>query len=139
DIAGAASAARRDAFRYGDADRFPIGDDSARADAIQFLSGATVKECAERVAAELVARLGDTTVRDRATGVRRQARAADVAILFRSRDSHREFESALDRAGVPTYVYKGLGFFDADEIQDAIALLRYLADPRSNLRAATLL
>jgi ATP-dependent helicase/nuclease subunit A len=62
-----------------------------------------------------------------------------VAILFRSRDSHREFEAALDRLGVPTYVYKGLGFFDADEVQDAVALLRYLADPLSDLRAATLL
>ena len=67
------------------------------------------------------------------------AQPADIAILFRSRDSHREFEAALERRGVPTYVYKGLGFFDADEIQDAVALLRYLADPLSNLRAAALL
>jgi ATP-dependent exoDNAse (exonuclease V) beta subunit len=78
-------------------------------------------------------------VRDRTTGVRRDARAADVAILFRSRDSHRDFEAALERRGVSTYVYKGLGFFDADEIQDAIAILRYLADPLSDLRAAALL
>ena len=62
-----------------------------------------------------------------------------MAILFRSRDSHREFEQALERRGVPTYVYKGLGFFEADEIQDVVALLRYLADPLSNLRAAALL
>ena len=80
-----------------------------------------------------------TTVRDRATGLAREAGAADIAILFRSRDSHRDFEAALDRRGVSTYVYKGLGFFDADEIQDAVALLRYLADPLSDLRAATLL
>jgi ATP-dependent helicase/nuclease subunit A len=78
-------------------------------------------------------------VRDRTTGVAREAGAADLAILFRSRDSHRDFEAALDRRGVSTYVYKGLGFFDADEIQDAVALLRYLADPLSDLRAATLL
>jgi ATP-dependent exoDNAse (exonuclease V) beta subunit len=64
---------------------------------------------------------------------------ADVAILFRSRDSHRDFESALAGRGVPTYVYKGLGFFDAPEVQDAVALVRYLADPLSNLRAAALL
>src|SRR5205807_7541773 len=55
------------------------------------------------------------------------------------RDSNPDFETALERRGVPTYVYKGLGFFDADEVQDAVALLRYLADPLSNLRAATLL
>ena len=94
---------------------------------------------AERVADEIARLLDGTTVRDRTTGLSRAARPADIAILFRSRDSHRDFEAALDRRGVPTYVYKGLGFFDADEIQDAVAVLRYLADPLSNLRAATLL
>ena len=64
---------------------------------------------------------------------------ADIAVLFRSRDSHREYEAAIDRRGIPTYVYKGLGFFDADEIQDAIALLRFLARPTSDLRAVSLL
>jgi hypothetical protein len=47
---------------------------------------------------------------------------SDVAILFRSRDSHREFEAALERRGIGAYVYKGLGFFDADEIKDVLAL-----------------
>ena len=59
----------------------------------------------------------------------RQARPGDIAILFRSRASHREFEHALERRGIPTYVYKGLGFFDADEIKDLTALIRYLANP----------
>ena len=48
----------------------------------------------------------------------RSARPGDIAILFRSRTSHREFEHALELRGIPTYVYKGLGFFDADEIKD---------------------
>ena len=91
------------------------------------------------VADEIVRLLSSATVRDRQTGVRRAARPADIAILFRSRDSHREFEAALERRGVPTYVYKGLGFFDAPEIQDAVALLRFLADPTSDLRAAAFL
>ena len=103
------------------------------------LVGDSVTAAADRVAAEIVRLLADATVRDRATGVRRAAQPADIAILFRSRDSHREFEKALERRGVSTYVYKGLGFFDADEVQDAVALLRYLADPLSNLRAAALL
>jgi ATP-dependent helicase/nuclease subunit A len=148
---------RPDAFRYGDRDRFPVdagfpttvgvdpgrpqvgappSDDDA---AVNFIVGDTVQAAAERVADEVVHLLSSVLVRDRTTGVRREARAADVAILFRSRDSHREFEASLDRRGVPTYVYKGLGFFDADEVQDAVALLRYLADPLSDLRAATFL
>ena len=94
---------------------------------------------ADAVADEIVRLLSGTTVRDRTTGVAREAGAADIAILFRSRDSHRDFEAALDRRGISTYVYKGLGFFEADEIQDAVAVLRYLADPLSDVRAATLL
>jgi ATP-dependent helicase/nuclease subunit A len=137
---------RRDAFRYGDSDRFPEtvrlkADTTSEQDddAVGFIVGDSVRAAADRVGDEIVRLLSGTTVRDRATGLRRNARPADVGILFRSRDSHREFEAALERRGVPTYVYKGLGFFDADEIQDAVALLRYLADPLSDLRATTLL
>jgi ATP-dependent helicase/nuclease subunit A len=99
----------------------------------------SVRATADRVAGEIGRLLSVATVHDRTTGVLRAARPADVAIMFRSRDNHREFEAALDRVRVPTYVYKGLGFFEADEIQDAVAVLRYLADPLSPLRAATLL
>ena len=80
-----------------------------------------------------------SVVRDRDTGVPRAVQPGDIAILFRSRESHRELEDALDARGIPSYVYKGLGFFDADEIKDLSALLRYLAAPESNLRAAAFL
>jgi ATP-dependent helicase/nuclease subunit A len=159
EIVGEPATARRDAFRYGEDDRFPLDDvvrlkpdatgaDVAGADAtggdatgspLGMIAGDSARATAERVADEIVRLLSGAIVRDRASGVRRDARPADIAILFRSRDSHRDFEAALDRRGVPTYVYKGLGFFDSDEIQDAVALLRYLADPSSDLRAGTLL
>ena len=88
-----------------------------------------------------IARLIDegTIVRDASTGLRRAVRAGDVAILFRTRESHRAFEDALQRRGVPSYVYKGLGFFDTDEIRDMVALLGFLAQPASHVRAAALL
>ncbi len=101
--------------------------------------GESVTATAEQVSAEISRLLSGATVRDRSTGLHRPAQPADIAILFRSRDSHREFERALARYGVLTYVYKGLGFFESDEVQDATALLRYLADPLSDLRAATFL
>ena len=56
---------------------------------------------AERVADEIVRLLSDgdrARPRDRRAPRRRSRR--DIAILFRSRDSHREFETALERRGV---------------------------------------
>jgi ATP-dependent helicase/nuclease subunit A len=137
----------RRGFRYTEVDRFPLNDDrqpstiqALESDpALGLVVGETVQDAAEAVGDEIVRLLANATVRDKTTGIVRQVKPADVAILFRSRESHREFEAALERRAVQTYVYKGLGFFEADEIQDAVALLRYLADPTSGLRAAAFL
>ena len=135
------AASRRDAFRYGDTDRFPVRPDTVRLqpgpedDPVRFIAADTVQHAADAVADEIVRLLSGTTIRDRATGLARDAGAADIAILFRSRDSHRDFEAALDRRGVSTYVYKVLGVFAADDIQEAIAMLSYLHSPLSGLRA----
>jgi ATP-dependent exoDNAse (exonuclease V) beta subunit len=154
---------RADAFRYEASDRFPLDairlkpdptTDAIRlkpdptSDAIRLkpdpasvalIVGESVTAAAELVAAEATRLIGTAVVRDRKSGLRRPAEPADIAVLFRSRDSHREFEKALERHDVATYVYKGLGFFDSDEVQDALAVIRYLADPTSNLRAAAFL
>ena len=78
-------------------------------------------------------------VRDPDTRMERPIGPRDIGILFRTKDSHQDFEKALERQHVPSYVYKGLGFFEADEIKDVVALLRYLALPESNMRAAAFL
>jgi ATP-dependent helicase/nuclease subunit A len=92
------------------------------------------------VAEEIAALLASgAIVRDRVTGVRRALAPGDVGVLFRTREGHRQFEDALARRGVPSYVYKGLGFFEADEIKDVLALLAHLADPASGLRRAAFL
>ncbi len=134
--------ARRDAFRYDEQDRFPL-DGAAfeeAPDAVGLVAGDTPEACAEITAAEIARLIGEQApIRDKETGVRRPVMPADVAILFRTRESHREFEAALERRGIAAYVYKGLGFFDADEIKDVLALLWYLADPLSDLRAAAVL
>jgi ATP-dependent helicase/nuclease subunit A len=134
---------RRDAFQYGEEDLFPVNAADAGAPRAEWGQGLgmvvadTPEGCAEATAAEIARLIGEgVTVRDRDTGVHRPVRPGDVAILFRTRESHREFENALERWRIPAYVYKGLGFFDADEIKDVLALLWYLADPLSNLRAA---
>jgi len=131
--------ARADAFAYGEDDIFPVGSPDGDA-ALGLIAGADVETCAASVAGEIAALVRDgATVRDRESGVPRPIRPGDVAILFRTRESHREFEDALALAGLPSYVYKGLGFFDADEIKDLLALLWYLAEPGTDLRAAAFL
>ncbi len=134
-------ARRDDDFKYDESDRFPVDTNvrDLRGPALGIAVAADPIVCAEAVAEEIVRVLREETVRDKQTGVARAVRPGDIAILFRSRASHREFEAALEAHGVPTYVYKGLGFFDADEIKDLSALIRYLANPASDLRAAAFL
>lgn len=131
---------RRDAFRFGDHDRFPVEPPVPPADALGIIAAPSVSAHADVVATE-VRRLLDTQtlVRDPATRELRPMTPKDVGILFRTKDSHQDFEKALERQRIPSYVYKGLGFFEADEIKDVLALLRYLAAPESSLRAAALL
>lgn len=132
---------RPDAFRYTEDDAFPVIADAPReAEAIGVITADSDRAQAEAVAGEIARLLQErATIRDRHTGVRRTIGPGDIGVLFRTRESHALFEAALAKRGVPYYVYKGLGFFDAEEIKDVLALISYLADPFSNLRAAALL
>jgi ATP-dependent helicase/nuclease subunit A len=132
---------RADAFRYADDDRFPVSSvDATDSSALGLVAAASDEEQASAVADEIVRLLASgQTVRDRDSGLRRAVRPGDIAVLFRTRDGHRLFEDALGRRKVPYYVYKGLGFFDADEIKDVLALLAFLACPHSELSAAAFL
>ena len=139
-------ARRPDDFKYDEDDRFPpslaasdtsVGGTSSPS--LGIIAGPDADACASAVADEIQRLLRTATIRDNETGVARRARPGDIAILFRSRASHRELEAALEGLRIPTYVYKGLGFFDADEIKDLSALIRYLANPSSQLRAAAFL
>ena len=94
---------RRDAFRYDEEDRFPLEGVAFEpaSDAIGLVTGDTPEACADITAAEIARLLAEqATVRDKDTGVRRAMTPADIAILFRTRESHREFEAALERRGI---------------------------------------
>ncbi len=134
-----ASSRRGDAFRFASRDRFPVEAPPGEGGRLRLVAAADEHQAARMTAAEVARLLAEGVVRDRQTGLSRPARPGDVAILFRSRASHRAIETALEARGIPTYVYKGLGFFDADEVKDLVALLRYLAQPDLPLRAAALL
>jgi ATP-dependent helicase/nuclease subunit A len=135
---------RQDAFRFDDQDRFPLSESGkgscSDAEALGLVAAPTVADCAEILGAEIWRLLAEKAiVRDPDTRELRPITPRDIGILFRAKDGHQEFEKSLQRRRIPSYVYKGLGFFEADEIQDVLALLRYLAAPDSNLRAAAFL
>ena len=135
---------RPDAFRYTERDAFPTAAETTAGHAPDAPLGLVMadsdREQAEIVAAEIARLLAaGTTVRDRDTGMRRPIGPGDIGVLFRTRESHTLFEAALASREIPYYVYKGLGFFDAEEVKDVLALVAYLADPGSNLRAAAFL
>ena len=130
-------------FTYTERDRFPspaVAPGALRdgEPVLGVIAETTMAQCASAVATEIDRLVGRFLVRDR-HGPPRPVRPDDVAILFRARAGHQLFETALEARGIRTYVYKGLGFFDAPEVQDLQALLRVLAQPDSNLRAAEIL
>ena len=53
---------------------------------------------------------------------------ADVAVLYRSNAQSRVFEEMLLRENMPYRVYGGLRFFERQEIKDALAYLRLIAN-----------
>jgi len=130
-------------FTYTDTDQFPAPGVSAGAlrdgePVLGVIAEPSMALCASAVAAEAARLIGTALVRTR-DGQPRPARPDDIAILFRARHGHQYFEAALEERGIRTYVYKGLGFFDAPEVQDLQALTRFLAEPDSDLRAAEFL
>jgi ATP-dependent helicase/nuclease subunit A len=130
-------------FVFGPADAFPVPEVSAGAmrdgePVLGLIAESSMPATAVAVAAEIERLLATAVVRDR-HGPPRPARPDDVAVLFRARSGHQYFETALAARGIGSYVYKGLGFFDAPEVQDLQALVRYLARPDSDLCAAELL
>lgn len=56
-------------------------------------------------------------------------RRSEVALLYRSNAQSRVLEHALFNAGIPYRVYGGLRFFERQEIKNALAYLRLMANP----------
>jgi len=52
----------------------------------------------------------------------------EIAVLYRSNAQSRVFEETFFRAGIPYRVYGGLRFFERQEIKDALAYLRLMAN-----------
>ena len=58
----------------------------------------------------------------------------DIVLLLRATADMRTFERALEDQGVPTYLIGGRGYWGHRQVQDLIAYLAVLANPRDDLR-----
>lgn len=57
----------------------------------------------------------------------------DIAILYRTNAQSRPFEESFRRLRLPYAIYGGVRFYDRKEVKDAIAYLRLLMNPRSDV------
>lgn len=57
----------------------------------------------------------------------------DTAILYRTNAQSRLFESAFLRANIPYRIVGSLRFYEREEVKDALALLRVIANPRDEV------
>jgi DNA helicase-2/ATP-dependent DNA helicase PcrA len=81
-------------------------------------------EEAEQVVAEIQAKLAATTQG------KTKLQPRDIAILFRTNEQPRVFETELRQANVPYVLIGGMSFFDRREVRDLLAYLRVLQNPQ---------
>ncbi|MYB32682.1 MAG: AAA family ATPase, partial [Acidobacteria bacterium] len=117
------------AFRYDEDDHFPAGESpDGEPLALAVAVAGDHEEAAARIAARVEALLGGG-----------EARPEHIALMARNNRHLAVYLEALKRRGIPTFLFKGAGFFDTSEVRDLRALCRFLARPHSDRRAVELL
>lgn len=73
-------------------------------------------------------------VTDKESGLLRPVRYSDMVILLRTNSGwDEEFKAVLEEEGIPVYITSKTGYFAASEVQELLALLRVLDNPRQDI------
>ncbi len=95
---------------------------------------------AELAAARIRRMIREQTVTDAKTGRLRQAKYSDIVILLRSFGSYADtFLEVLEQKGIPAHAASKTGYFQAQEVQTVLCLLRVLDNPRQDIPLAAVL
>jgi exodeoxyribonuclease-5 len=130
-----------DAFRHGDEEMPAVMalDVAINAEAGQGGTEVARNAEAEAVAALCLQLIGQHKVPDRRSGMLRDCRPGDIALLAPMGTELWRYEAALERRGIPVASQAGKGFYRRQEVQDLIALTRVLADSSDTIAFGALL
>lgn len=63
----------------------------------------------------------------------RQGKPGETAVLYRTNAQSRPFETALLREEIPYVIVGAVRFYDREEVKDAVAFLKFLANPKDEV------
>ena len=72
-------------------------------------------------------------IAERIKRLRASDKNADIGILYRTNAQSRAIEQALIRYNIPYRIFGGLKFYERKEVKDAVAALRFIANPRDEI------
>ncbi len=70
---------------------------------------------------------------DRVRAADRAGEGGETAVLYRTNAQSRAFETALLREEIPYRIVGAVRFWDREEVKDAVAFLKFLANPRDEV------
>jgi DNA helicase II / ATP-dependent DNA helicase PcrA len=63
----------------------------------------------------------------------RRGQDGETAVLYRTNAQSRPFETTLLREGIPYRIIGAVRFYDREEVKDAVAFLKFVANPRDEV------